>query len=75
MGYGHAVLWALLMTFPLIFKMWQFQNIFVSRISEIEPKYYADGEDAFAMRRNLSEMAEKVCSLKWSSFHSILSNN
>jgi hypothetical protein len=24
------------------------------RISEIEPKYYADGEDAFAMRRDLT---------------------
>ena len=24
-----------------------------SRISEIEPKYYADGEDAYAMRRDL----------------------
>ena len=23
------------------------------RISEIEPKYYADGEDAYAMRRDL----------------------
>ena len=27
-------------------------NLFC-RISEIEPKYYADGEDAYAMRRNL----------------------
>ena len=24
-----------------------------SRISEIEPKYYADGEDAYAMKRDL----------------------
>ena len=30
------------------------------RISEIEPKYYADGEDAYAMRRDLSEFKEKV---------------
>lgn len=30
------------------------------RVSEIEPKYYADGEDAYAMRRNLSEFREKV---------------
>jgi len=30
------------------------------RISEIEPKYYADGEDAYAMRRNLVENKEKV---------------
>jgi len=28
-------------------------------VSEIEPKYYADGEDAYAMRRDLSEFAEK----------------
>ena len=34
---------------------------FVFSISEIEPKYYADGEDAYAMRRNLSE--EKVRNL------------
>lgn len=30
------------------------------RVSEIEPKYYADGEDAYAMRRNLAEFREKV---------------
>ena len=30
----------------------------VFRISEIEPKYYADGEDAYAMRRNLGENAK-----------------
>jgi hypothetical protein len=30
------------------------------RVSEVEPKYYADGEDAYAMRRNLSEFREKV---------------
>ena len=28
-------------------------RIFFIRISEIEPKYYADGEDAYAMKRNL----------------------
>merc|ERR1712121_263176 len=27
-------------------------------ISEIEPKYYADGEDAYAMRRNLKEFRD-----------------
>ena len=32
----------------------------VNRISEIEPKYYADGEDAYAMKRVLTEFAEKV---------------
>ena len=26
---------------------------FVCRISETEPKYYADGEDAYAMKRDL----------------------
>ena len=31
----------------------------IGRISEIEPKYYADGEDAYAMRRDLSEFREK----------------
>ena len=29
------------------------------RISEIEPKYYADGEDAYAMKRDLSEFVGK----------------
>lgn len=27
-------------------------------ISEIEPKYYADGEDAYAMRRELKSFTE-----------------
>jgi hypothetical protein len=26
----------------------------------LEPKYYADGEDAYAMRRNLTEFKDKV---------------
>lgn len=30
------------------------------KILEIEPKYYADGEDAYSMRRDLSELARKV---------------
>lgn len=30
-------------------------------ISETEPKYYADGEDAFAMRRDLKEFSDKFC--------------
>ena len=30
------------------------------RISEIEPKYYADGEDAYAMRRNLVVWAPQM---------------
>ena len=28
-------------------------DIWSVRISEIEPKYYADGEDAYAMKRDL----------------------
>ena len=32
----------------------------ICRISDIEPKYYADGEDAYAMRRDLTEFGEKV---------------
>lgn len=27
----------------------------------MEPKYYADGEDAYAMKRNLTQMADEVC--------------
>ena len=48
----------------------------VYRVSEIEPKYYADGEDAYAMRRDLSEFAEKVCTflLQVYSYHFITSN-
>ena len=30
------------------------------RKEDVEAKYYADGEDAFAMRRDLAEMAEKI---------------
>jgi len=29
------------------------------RISEIEPKYYADGEDAYAMKRDLVVWAKQ----------------
>ena len=32
------------------------------RISEIEPKYYADGEDAYAMKRDLVQWAKKMVS-------------
>lgn len=32
------------------------------RISEVEPKYYADGEDAYAMKRDLAHMADEVTS-------------
>lgn len=34
--------------------------MFLRRISEIEPKYYADGEDAYAMKRDLAHMADEV---------------
>lgn len=30
------------------------------QVSEVEPKYYADGEDAYAMKRDLSPMAEEL---------------
>jgi len=30
------------------------------RISEIEPKYYADGENAYEMKRNLGDFYKKV---------------
>ena len=33
--------------------------LFACRISEIEPKYYADGEDAYAMKRNLVVWAKE----------------
>lgn len=33
------------------------------RISEVEPKYYADGEDAYAMKRDLAHMADEVTRL------------
>ena len=37
-----------------------FISVCVCRISDIEPKYYADGEDAYAMRRDLTESVSKV---------------
>ena len=36
-----------------------FLPYFNFRISEIEPKYYADGEDAYAMKRNLVVWAKQ----------------
>lgn len=44
------------------------------RISEIEPKYYADGEDAYAMRRDLTEFKDKVTLLVHSNVSSQLLN-
>jgi len=34
-----------------------YTNTLKFKINEIEPKYYADGEDAYAMRRDLVEFA------------------
>lgn len=30
------------------------------QVSEVEPKYYADGEDAYALKRDLSQMADEL---------------
>ena len=34
--------------------------VFINSISEIEPKYYADGEDAYAMKRDLTGLKLEV---------------
>ncbi|XP_056397229.1 N-alpha-acetyltransferase 10 isoform X2 [Hyla sarda] len=36
-----------------------YSNTLNFQISEVEPKYYADGEDAYAMKRDLTQMAEE----------------
>ncbi|XP_051961068.1 N-alpha-acetyltransferase 10-like isoform X1 [Xyrauchen texanus] len=36
-----------------------YSNTLKFQISEVEPKYYADGEDAYAMKRNLTQMADE----------------
>jgi peptide alpha-N-acetyltransferase len=36
-----------------------YQHTLKFEISDIEPKYYADGEDAFAMKRGLIKFAEE----------------
>ena len=41
------------------------------RINDVEEKYYADGEDAYAMKRDLSTIAEMVRREKHQSFESI----
>ena len=33
------------------------------RINDVEPRYYADGEDAYAMKRDLKALIEKVNNL------------
>nr|XP_023416351.1 N-alpha-acetyltransferase 10 [Cavia porcellus] len=37
-----------------------YSNTLNFQISEVEPKYYADGEDAYAMKRDLTQMAEEL---------------
>nr|XP_010967582.1 N-alpha-acetyltransferase 11 [Camelus bactrianus] len=37
-----------------------YSNTLNFQISEVEPKYYADGEDAYAMKRDLSQMADEL---------------
>jgi N-alpha-acetyltransferase 10/11 len=37
-----------------------YTNSLKFKILEIEPKYYADGEDAYSMRRDLTELAKKM---------------
>jgi peptide alpha-N-acetyltransferase len=45
------------------------------RISEIEPKYYADGEDAYAMKRDLVSFAsQNIARPDSSSCHEIKSS-
>ncbi|XP_030220663.1 LOW QUALITY PROTEIN: N-alpha-acetyltransferase 10 [Gadus morhua] len=41
-----------------------YSNTLKFQISEIEPKYYADGEDAYAMKRDLAHMADEVPQLR-----------
>ncbi len=33
---------------------------YILRISDTEPRYYADGEDAYAMKRDLKHLLDKV---------------
>nr|XP_060510783.1 N-alpha-acetyltransferase 11 [Panthera onca] len=37
-----------------------YSNTLNFQVSEVEPKYYADGEDAYAMKRDLSHMANEL---------------
>ncbi|CAK6951406.1 Hypothetical predicted protein [Scomber scombrus] len=37
-----------------------YSNTLKFQISEVEPKYYADGEDAYAMKRDLAHMADET---------------
>ncbi|CAO2639263.1 N-alpha-acetyltransferase 11 [Lemmus lemmus] len=37
-----------------------YSNTLNFQVSEVEPKYYADGEDAYAMKRDLSQMEDEL---------------
>uniref|UniRef100_A0A2K6TGA3 N-terminal amino-acid N(alpha)-acetyltransferase NatA n=1 Tax=Saimiri boliviensis boliviensis TaxID=39432 RepID=A0A2K6TGA3_SAIBB len=37
-----------------------YSNTLNFQISEVEPKYYADGEDAYATKRDLTQMADEL---------------
>ncbi|KAF7478137.1 N-alpha-acetyltransferase 11 [Marmota monax] len=37
-----------------------YSNTLNFQVSEVESKYYADGEDAYAMKRDLSQMADEL---------------
>lgn len=37
-----------------------YSNTLNFQVSEVEPKYYADGEDAYAMKRDLSRMTDEL---------------
>ncbi|XP_043936306.1 N-alpha-acetyltransferase 10 isoform X2 [Protopterus annectens] len=53
-----------------------YSNTLNFQISEVEPKYYADGEDAYAMKRDLTQMAEELRrnELKEKNKHNILTS-
>ncbi|XP_032819113.1 N-alpha-acetyltransferase 10 isoform X2 [Petromyzon marinus] len=37
-----------------------YSNTLKFQVSEVEPKYYADGEDAYAMKRDLAQMGDEL---------------
>uniref|UniRef100_A0A8C6QYL7 N-terminal amino-acid N(alpha)-acetyltransferase NatA n=1 Tax=Nannospalax galili TaxID=1026970 RepID=A0A8C6QYL7_NANGA len=37
-----------------------YSNTLNFQVSEVEPKYYADGEDAYTMKQDLSQMADEL---------------
>uniref|UniRef100_A0A2K6TG51 N-terminal amino-acid N(alpha)-acetyltransferase NatA n=1 Tax=Saimiri boliviensis boliviensis TaxID=39432 RepID=A0A2K6TG51_SAIBB len=41
-----------------------YSNTLNFQISEVEPKYYADGEDAYATKRDLTQMADELRYIK-----------